>query len=308
MRIEQLECVAAVIRLGSMRRASEALHLSQPALSQTISNLERELGVSLLDRHRSGARISTSGRELLPWITEVLDAVHRLREAADEQMHSKRVLRVGTVNAATVSLVSPAIGEFRHAHPETQVELIYSQQQHIHQELLDGVLDIGLINVMSGDDLSPDLETIELLQGRAVVCCRSDHPLADLKVVPIERIFAEPFIAMRSGYLMYRYAHRLLGDAVDSFAYSADGAEMGKLMVAEGLGVTVLPDYSVVGDPLERQGIIVTRPIDTDDAAVTLVAQRRRARHRPEALRRFAEILIERAADYRSQQEQRRAS
>lgn len=82
MRTEQLEYIAAVTRLGSLRRAAEELHLSQPALSETVRNLERELGVDLLERKRSGARMSAEGRELLPHIINVLDAVDRLRGAA----------------------------------------------------------------------------------------------------------------------------------------------------------------------------------------------------------------------------------
>ncbi|MBO0840325.1 MAG: LysR family transcriptional regulator, partial [Sciscionella sp.] len=62
MRIEQLEYIHAVTRLGSFRRAAEQLHLSQPALSETVRNLERELGVDILDRKRSGARVSDAGR------------------------------------------------------------------------------------------------------------------------------------------------------------------------------------------------------------------------------------------------------
>src|SRR6186713_1933819 len=65
VRIEQLEYVAAVTQHGSLRRASEQLHISQPALSEAIAKLERELGVTLLDRRRSGARISREGTELL---------------------------------------------------------------------------------------------------------------------------------------------------------------------------------------------------------------------------------------------------
>src|SRR4051812_12359219 len=66
VRLEQLEYLAAVTRHGSLRRASEELHVSQPALSESLRNLERELGVTLLDRRRTGARINTQGRELLP--------------------------------------------------------------------------------------------------------------------------------------------------------------------------------------------------------------------------------------------------
>src|SRR5580698_3762734 len=100
MRIEQLEYVAAVTRLGSLRRAAEELHISQPALSETIRNLERELRVTLLDRKRSGATVSADGRELLPYIMGVLESVDRLHRAADQQHQSKRMVRVGTVNAA----------------------------------------------------------------------------------------------------------------------------------------------------------------------------------------------------------------
>lgn len=62
VRIKQLEYIAAVARLGSLRRAAEELHLSQPALSETVRNLERELGVDLLERKRSGAKVSDEGR------------------------------------------------------------------------------------------------------------------------------------------------------------------------------------------------------------------------------------------------------
>src|SRR5215213_8357201 len=101
VRLEQLEYLAAVTRHGSLRRASEELHVSQPALSESLRNLERELGVTLLDRRRTGARINTQGRELLPAMSEVLEAVDRLRVAAGDQGVVSRIVRIGTVNAGT---------------------------------------------------------------------------------------------------------------------------------------------------------------------------------------------------------------
>ena len=108
MRIEQLEYLAAVTQHGSLRRASERLHISQPALSEAVSKLERELGVTLLDRRRTGARISRQGRHLLQNMVEVLEAVDRLRTAAGDQSTATRFLRIGTVNAATTDSCSPA--------------------------------------------------------------------------------------------------------------------------------------------------------------------------------------------------------
>ena len=124
MRIEQLEYLAAVTRHGSLRRASENLHLSQPALSEAISKLERELGVTLLDRRRTGARISRQGRDLQQYMVAVLEAVDALRTAASDQVSAARVLRVGTVNAATSTLLVPAVRDFRGRHPGTTVDEI----------------------------------------------------------------------------------------------------------------------------------------------------------------------------------------
>ncbi|WP_130348042.1 LysR family transcriptional regulator [Herbihabitans rhizosphaerae] len=295
MRVEQLEYIQAVTRLGSLRRVAEELHVSQPALSETLRNLERELGVDLLDRRRSGARISEVGRELLPYIGQVLDAVDQLRRAAGEQHLVSRMVRVGTVNAATVSLVIPAIREFRAAHSGTQVEVVDVQQAEIHRGLLDGGFDLGLVNYLAGDDWPPEFDTTELLRGRAVVCVRPDSRLAGLSAVGVEDLLRESLIVMRSGYVMHRFVHRLLDGRQPVFSYSTDGAEMGKIMVAEGLGATVLPEFSVVGDPLERAGAITWRPLDSRMVDVLLVVQRRRSGAPPLAARNLHDVLVRRA-------------
>jgi DNA-binding transcriptional LysR family regulator len=295
MRTEQLEYIAAVARLGSFRRAAEALHISQPALSESVRTLERELGVDILERGRHGARISHSGRDLLPRILTVLDSVDRLRQAAGELHANVRMVRVGTVNTATVPLVTPAIREFRETHSNTQVEIIGAQQDAIHRSILEGSLDLGLVNYLAGDDQTPDLETTRLLRGHPVVCMRPDSPLAARDSVRVSDLRSEPLIVMRSGYLMHRYLHRLLGDPLPRFSYSTDGAEMGKIMVAEGLGLTVLPDFSLAGDPLEQRGIITWRPLADDDTEVYLVIQRLRSGSPPRAVRDLHRIFVSRA-------------
>ena len=296
MRIEQLEYLRAITHLGSMRRASDELNISQPALSEAVRNLERELGVELFDRLRSGARITTAGQELLPHITEILDAVDRLRQAADGHHRVSRLVRIGTVNAATVTIVLPAIRTFRADHPDTHVEIVNARQAEIHERLVDGRLELGLVNLLRGDDVSPELESVELVRGRAVVCCRSDSLLAGLASVSPERLCQEPVVMMRPGYVMHRYTHRIMGGHLSGASYATDGAEMGKLMVAQGLGVTVLPDYSIIGDPLEVGGTITWRPLDVDDDQVVLVLLRSRTGHVPRAVRQLEEAMVERAA------------
>jgi DNA-binding transcriptional LysR family regulator len=298
MRIEQIEYAAAVARFGSFRRAAEELHISQPALSETVRKLEAELGVDILDRQRTGATISEEGRELLPHLLDVIEAAKRLRHAADEQHQSSRTIRLGTVSAATSPLLTATIRAFRETHPTTQVEVVLVQQQRLHRMLLEGGLDLGLVNYLDGDEVSQELHTVELLRGYPVICMHSDNPLATRPTVSAEQLLSEPLVVMRAGYAMHRYLHRLLGTGEPSFSYSADGAEMGKLMVAAGLGVTVLPSYSVIGDPLEERGAITHRRIEADHTVVRLVIQRRRSASPTLATRDLHRLFVQEAEVY----------
>lgn len=295
MRIEQLEYVAAVARLGSYRKAAQSLHISQPALSESVRALERELGADLLERGRHGARLSDCGRDLLQHMQHVLDAVDRLRHAAGEQHQVSRMVRVGTVSAATAPLLAPAIGQFRETHPATAVEVVGGLQADIQRGLLEGGTDLGLVNVLEGDDLPPELDTTRLLSGCAVVCLRPDSPLAERPEVTVADLRKAVLIGMRPGYVMHRYLHRLLPGEAAALPYSADGAEMGKLMVAAGLGVTVLPDFSVIGDPLETCGVITWRRLAGDRTTVQLVIQRPRAGSPPRAVRDLHRVFLQRA-------------
>lgn len=295
MRIEQLEYLTAVTRHGSLRRASEHLHLSQPALSESVRNLERELGVNLLDRRRSGARISRDGRDLLQPMQDVLDAVERLRSAADKQHHAGQLVRLATVNAGTVPLVAPALHAFRNGRPHAHVEMINARQGAIHEGLLEGSLDLGLVNRLESDDVPPGIHSIDLITGHPVVVLRSDHPLASQASITLDDFKQQPFIAMRSGYLMHRFTRRLLDGEHPNLACSTDGAEMGKLLVAEGIGLTVLPDFSIAGDPLERTGLLVARPLATPVPAVTLSLQHRDVGQLPTAAHELAASLVRQA-------------
>jgi DNA-binding transcriptional LysR family regulator len=277
MRIQQLEYATAVARFGSFRRAAEHLHISQPALSENVRRLESELGVEILDRRRSGATVGEHGRELLPHMLAVIEAADGLKRAADESRALSRTVRVGTVTAATVPLLAPTIHAFRDTHPSTLVEILTAQQTGIHRALLEGSMDLGLVNYLDGDDMPSEFESTELLRGRPVVCMRPDDELATSETLRSADLWDRPLIAMRAGYVMHRYVMRLLDGREPHFSYSADGAEMGKLMVAAGLGIAVLPDYSVVGDPLERSGEITHRPLSDDGTGVLLVLQRRRS-------------------------------
>ena len=133
MRIEQLEYLAAVTQHGSLRRASERLHISQPALSEALSKLERELGVTLLDRRRSGARISRRGRSCCRrwWRCS-------RRSTGCGWPPATRACRCGCCGSARSTPVRrrcscPPCTRFRSRHPGTLVEMVNTRPREIHR-------------------------------------------------------------------------------------------------------------------------------------------------------------------------------
>lgn len=298
MRIEQLEYLAAVTQHGSLRRASEQLHLSQSALSEAIRGLERELGVPLLERHRSGARISRDGSDLLPIMAEVLNGIARLKEAAGDQNRASRTIRVGTVNAGTSAILIPAVQDFGTRHATTTVDVATMFQADIQQSLLEGRLEIGLVNIFPGDDIPTALTAVPLLEGTPVVCVHTGDPLAVQDEISVDDLRHRPFVSSRPGYVMNRLTQRLFGSRPPATTYYADGAEMAKSLVAKGVGPSVLPDYSITGDPLEEAGIITARPLSAPTPSVTMLLLRRDFERMPADIADFEDTVAGIARDH----------
>lgn len=292
MRIEQLEYLSAVTQHGSLRRASEQLHLSQSALSEAIRGLERELGVSLLERHRSGARISRAGRELLPIMADILGGIAHLKETANGQNRVQRIIRVGTVNAGTSALLVPAVQDFGTRHVTTTVDVATMFQTDIEEGLEEGRLEIGLVNTFPGDDVPSALSVTPLLTGRPVVCLHVDDPLAQLSEISVDDLRHRPFVSSRAGYLMNRVAQRLFGSRHPATVYFADGAEMVKSLVAKGVGPSLLPDYSIAGDPLEDAGVITARPLTAPVPEVRMLLLRRQFERVPPDIADFEQTIV----------------
>lgn len=103
---------------------------------------------------------------------------------------------------------------------------------------------------------------------------------------------------MRPGYLMHRFTQRLFGDRPPPESAATDGAENAKYLVASGGGYTILPNFSVAGDPLETAGVLTARRISGVDTPVTMLALRRAEGRRSRAVDEFVGVLRGLAAEH----------
>jgi len=205
---------------------------------------------------------------------------------------------MGTVNAATAPVVAPATRRFSAMYPTVQFEVVGGSTSELQRAMAAGELDLALVSFLDGDHLPPELETTVLLRGRMVVYFRADHPFADREAVTVEELLREPQAVMRPGFTMHRLLRGILRGRWPTTTFAADSAEMAKLMVAEGLGVCAMPDYTIVGDPLERHGVLGWRPIAGVEDEMSLAIQRPRARYLARPAADLHAVLVEQAQRY----------
>ncbi|MFE6550740.1 LysR family transcriptional regulator [Streptomyces sp. NPDC057746] len=146
MELRELHAFVAVVEEGGFSAAARRLHVSQPALSQTVSGLERQLRVKLLVRSSTGVRATDAGAALLGEARAVL-ARHdqALRRMARFAGGGGGVLRIGIPLEFPSRLLTPALGELAEACPDTRVQVRHLSTTEQLSALHDGELDVGLL-------------------------------------------------------------------------------------------------------------------------------------------------------------------
>ena len=144
MDLNHLRSFVAVAKFGHLTRASEALHLSQPALSSHIKTLEEQFGVTLFERTPTGMTLTPSGRRLLVEAEQIIGAVRHLAHSAqDLRGQPTGHLKIGTVlNPATLR-VGETISRALERYPQIELELYQVMSSDVLARLRNGTLDAG---------------------------------------------------------------------------------------------------------------------------------------------------------------------
>jgi len=174
--LHRLEQLIAVAEEGSVTKAAARLHLSQQALSTSLRNLEREVGVELLDRGSAGIRLLPAGEELVA-DARVLRGLARsaLRRVRQVGRGERDVLRLGHTPAVTGDEVGVLLRDVAERHPGLHVEPHLRYPTELCDQLLDGDLDLGLCRGMR--DVRGLVRTT-VTRHRLHLAVSEDHPLA----------------------------------------------------------------------------------------------------------------------------------
>jgi DNA-binding transcriptional LysR family regulator len=176
LRLEWLRSFLAVADSGGYSRAARALHMSQPAVSTHVKELEKSLGAKLLEKIGGKVRLTPSGEAAARDAREVLEGVSRLRESA-----SRSENEVGgplTVGASTTpgNYILPALlGRFERANPGVRTQLLVGNSAHVLNRLLRNEVDLGAVGIRPQPS---DFVSEPLCADEIVIFAHRDHPLA----------------------------------------------------------------------------------------------------------------------------------
>ena len=240
MDINQLEVLIAVAEEKSFSRAAEALHRTQPAVSQAIRRLEVELGEAVFDRSSRDGTLTPAGRVLLEHARHILNLRRSAHTAIKELKDLQRGKLTLSANEYTVMYLLPVIPIFRKRHPDIKIEVKRSLASRIPSEILGRGVEIGVVSYKPND---PAIASVPVLMDELSLIVPSDHPLAQKQVVSVRELGAESFIAHN---VPSPYRERVVRTFEKyktplNISIEMPTLESIKLFVAQGMGVALVP-------------------------------------------------------------------
>ncbi len=178
IRLRHLIVATTIAHQGSVREAGEVLHLTQPAVSRSLAELEEILGVRMFDRGPRGMSLTDAGDALMPHMQVVVSEVGSLTRHAEEIMSGGRGrVRVGTLLAAAADVLPTALLALARDYPEIRVEVSEGTPDRLYESLMSGHVDLVVGRVMPLAAM-PGVDSERLYDDDVRVVCTPDHPRA----------------------------------------------------------------------------------------------------------------------------------
>ncbi|MBR0648349.1 LysR family transcriptional regulator [Roseomonas terrae] len=293
--LRQLDAFVGVARRGSFTAAAAEIGLSQPALSQAISQLEAGLGVLLIQRTARSAYLTAEGEFLLPAaeriLTELDSVVRDLRESGRTR---RSRLMVGAMPSLAVGLMPHVMRRFAADHDRISVVLEDAQSEVLYRRVEEGQLDLAFSSRLAE---RPGVDFASLLHDRFNLVVPQAHPLAGRRFVRWRDLEEEPLIGFAGGTGTRSDLIRALSRAgiglrpVMELAFSS--TILG--MVEAGLGVAALTSLSL--PPIAHPGFAVVRltePVISREIGIVTASQRPRT----PAAEAFIKVAVDYAATF----------
>lgn len=283
MNIQKYIAFVKAVEYSSFTKAAEILNYSQSGISRMINDLETEWNVILLERQKTGVKLTSDGLKLLPYAKSLCQDYEMLQMQVDELNGLQSgFIRIGTFSSVATHWLPDIIKEFQKTYPNIEYELLMGNYSEIEDWILEGRVDCGFLRT----PIHTELDTIPLEQDQLLAVLPPDHPLADCDKFPLTAFCEEPFILLGREHnkeimeIFERYSLQ----PMTRFTTWEDYAIMS--MVEKGLGISILHELILKRSPYH----IVIKELDVP-AYRTICFALRNKKTASLAVKRFSEYL-----------------
>jgi len=300
MRIEQLYYLVEIAQSDSITMASERLHITQPSLSSAISNLEKELGVALLERTRQGARLTEVGESVVKRAKEILYKIDELKIHANiKSSVLTGNLSLAVVRSACMTILPGALAFFKQKHPNVKTSIREKGSYSIIKNVLAGTADIGIITIPDAENYfkyklfdNEQIQSEYLYHDELMICVGKSSPLSIKDTILLEEIIDHPLIGYNSEYILIDQIIKMLKKCGEpNVILHTDNTEIAKKMIAQGNAIGFFAKKALKEDLYVLKGEIIPLHISDLNLKITCNWIRSNNHHFSAAAKEFVRIL-----------------
>jgi len=268
MQIESLKVFCDLTETESFTKAAQINQVTQSAVSQQISSLERQFKSLLIERSKKKFRLTREGQVLYEYSKQIIqtyDSLHnRLQEIKDI---ISGTIRVATIYSIGLHDLPPYLKKFLKLFPTVNVHIEYRRANQVYEDVLGNVVDLGLVAYPVKD---PKLELVPLRKDALVMICHPNHPLAKNKTVKLSQLSGQKFIGFEPDIPTRKAIDKILkeNNVEVQTVMEFDNIETVKRAVEIEAGISIVPQGTITQEvskqtlaELKIEGLELYRPL-----------------------------------------------
>jgi DNA-binding transcriptional LysR family regulator len=291
MQIESLKVFCDLAETESFTKAAQINGVTQSAVSQQISSLERLFKSLLIERSKKRFRLTSEGQVLYDYSKQIIQTY----ESLHSQLQELKDIISGTIRIATIYSIGlhdlpPYVKKFMKSYPTVNIHVEYRRANQVYEDVLGNVVDLGLVAYPAKD---AKLEIIPLRKDSLVLICHPHHPFAKHKNVKLKALVGQKFVGFEPDIPTRKALDKILreyGVSVNN-VMEFDNVETVKRAVEIDAGVSVVPQGTVTQEVAKQTLAAVT--LEDGDFHRPLAAVYKKNKVLSPAMKQFLALLKE---------------
>ncbi|MDB5083514.1 MAG: LysR family transcriptional regulator [Bacilli bacterium] len=272
MELRQIKYFIEVAKREHVTEAAHVLHVAQSAVSRQIANLEAELGVQLFFREGRNVRLTPIGSIFLEHVETAIKEIDKAKQQINEFLNPERgTIRIGFPSSLAAHTLPTVISAFRAKYPHIGFHLRQGSFKYLIDSVIKGEIDLAFVGPVPMNE--PAIRGQIFFLENIVALLPENHPLADQSSLRLNQLRDDTFVLFPPGFVL----HKIVVDACAQMGFkplvSFEGEDIDAIkgLVAAGLGVTLLPEITLIDNvPRTTVKIPISEPIVTRTVGIII--------------------------------------